>query len=96
MNSQRTSTHTQRLCFSVVLASSLALSGNAVAKFDGAIFTTTPGGEIVNENVRYESKLEVFLDGGPGPMHRAVLLRFRRVTTIFRSRILRVNVYCPA
>jgi hypothetical protein len=67
MNSQRTITRAQRLCFSAVLASSLALSGHAVAKLDGAIFTTTPGGEIVNENVRYESKLEVFLDGGPGP-----------------------------
>jgi len=33
----------------------------------GAIFTTTPDGTIVNENVRYESKLEVYLDGGPGP-----------------------------
>jgi hypothetical protein len=33
----------------------------------GAIFTTTPDGSIVNENVRYESKLEVYLDGGPGP-----------------------------
>lgn len=33
----------------------------------GAIFTTTPDGSIVNENVRYQSKLEVYLDGGPGP-----------------------------
>ncbi|GMQ48339.1 hypothetical protein [Vibrio sp. 10N] len=66
MNSQRTTT-AQRLCYSAVLASSLALAGHAQAKLDGAIFTTTPGGEIVNENVRYESKLEVFLDGGPGP-----------------------------
>ena len=33
----------------------------------GALFTTTPDGTIVNENVRYESKLEVYLDGGPGP-----------------------------
>ncbi|QIA65674.1 hypothetical protein GT360_19305 [Vibrio astriarenae] len=39
----------------------------AYARLDGAIFTTTPAGEIVNENVRYESKQEVFLDGGPGP-----------------------------
>ncbi|WP_239670831.1 hypothetical protein [Vibrio variabilis] len=84
MNSQRTTTHTQRLCFSAVLASSLALSGHAFAKLDGAIFTTTPGGEIVNENVRYESKLEVFLDGGPGPNAPAVPLRFRRVIIIFR------------
>ena len=31
----------------------------------GAIFTTTPDGGIVNENVRYASKLDVYLDGGP-------------------------------
>ncbi len=33
----------------------------------GAIFTTTPDGGIVNENVRYEAKIEVYLDGGPPP-----------------------------
>jgi hypothetical protein len=33
----------------------------------GATFTTTPDGSVVNENVWYESKLEVYLDGGPGP-----------------------------
>jgi hypothetical protein len=32
----------------------------------GAIFTTTPDGGVVNENVRYEAKIEVYLDGGPG------------------------------
>jgi protocatechuate 3,4-dioxygenase beta subunit len=37
------------------------------AKLPGAIFTTTPDGSIVNENVHYESKLEVYLDGGPPP-----------------------------
>ncbi len=37
------------------------------APLAGAIFTTTPDGSIVNENVRYQSKLEVYLDGGPGP-----------------------------
>lgn len=31
----------------------------------GAIFTTTPDGGIVNENVHYENKLYVYLDGGP-------------------------------
>ncbi|HKG94488.1 MAG TPA: hypothetical protein VKA84_21420 [Gemmatimonadaceae bacterium] len=31
----------------------------------GAIFTTTPNGGIVNENVRYADKREVYLDGGP-------------------------------
>jgi hypothetical protein len=33
----------------------------------GAIFTTTPDGTIVNENVRYGNKSEVYLDGGPPP-----------------------------
>jgi len=33
----------------------------------GAIFTTTVDGSIVNENVRYEYKEDVYLDGGPGP-----------------------------
>jgi hypothetical protein len=33
----------------------------------GAIFTTTPNGSIVNENVRYNQKIDVYLDGGPGP-----------------------------
>ncbi len=33
----------------------------------GAIFTTTVDGSIVNENVRYEAKEDVYLDGGPGP-----------------------------
>ncbi|EPM42724.1 hypothetical protein M272_22985 [Vibrio natriegens NBRC 15636 = ATCC 14048 = DSM 759] len=42
-------------------------SMSAFARLDGAIFTTTPAGDIVNENVRYQSKEEVFLDGGPGP-----------------------------
>jgi hypothetical protein len=39
----------------------------APVRLSGAIFTTTPDGAIVNENVHYESKLEVYLDGGPGP-----------------------------
>jgi hypothetical protein len=33
----------------------------------GAIFTTTPDGGIVNENVHYDLKREVYLDGGPPP-----------------------------
>ena len=37
------------------------------ASLAGAIFTTTPDGAIVNENVRYNDKREVYLDGGPGP-----------------------------
>ena len=37
------------------------------APLHGAIFTTTPDGAIVNENVHYDQKIEVYLDGGPGP-----------------------------
>ncbi|MFX0200608.1 MAG: SdrD B-like domain-containing protein, partial [Candidatus Hodarchaeota archaeon] len=33
----------------------------------GAIFTTTVDGSIVNENVHYQNKRDVYLDGGPGP-----------------------------
>lgn len=42
----------------------------------GAIFTTTPDGGIVNENVHYQSKDFVYLDGGPrnnAPAHAAGL-----------------------
>jgi hypothetical protein len=39
----------------------------SAAPLKGAIFTTTPDGGIVNENVHYERKIEVYLDGGPGP-----------------------------
>ena len=31
----------------------------------GAIFTTMPDGSIVNANVQYQDKREVYLDGGP-------------------------------
>ncbi|QBY03477.1 hypothetical protein E2K93_03395 [Thalassotalea sp. HSM 43] len=55
----------------VILTSTFFLGIHAVKAVDpnrlsGAIFTTTPDGSIVNENVRYESKEQVFLDGGPG------------------------------
>lgn len=58
-----------RIRTATLAVSSLALmfSMSAFARLDGAIFTTTPLGDIVNENVRYQSKEEVFLDGGPGP-----------------------------
>lgn len=39
----------------------------AAPPLPGAIFTTTADGTIVNENTRYQSKLDVYLDGGPGP-----------------------------
>ncbi len=37
------------------------------ANLSGAIFTTTVDGSVVNENVHYENKTDVYLDGGPGP-----------------------------
>ncbi len=36
-------------------------------RLSGAIFTTTVDGAIVNENVHYNKKEDVYLDGGPGP-----------------------------
>jgi hypothetical protein len=42
----------------------------------GAIFTTTPDGSIVNENVHYAGRHYVYLDGGPkqnAPAHAAGL-----------------------
>jgi len=41
--------------------------GNAAPPLSGAIFTTTEDGTVVNENVHYDTKPEVYLDGGPGP-----------------------------
>ena len=37
------------------------------APLAGAIFTTTPDGRVVDENVWYEQKTHVYLDGGPPP-----------------------------
>ncbi|MGR5176579.1 hypothetical protein ACPV4B_04260 [Vibrio parahaemolyticus] len=67
MSTQRSRVSMQRFCLTAIAATSIAFSGLVDARLDGAIFTTTPAGDIVNENVRYESKQEVFLDGGPGP-----------------------------
>src|ERR1700704_4482660 len=36
------------------------------ATVSGAIFTTAGDGSIVNANVQYASKCDVYLDGGPG------------------------------
>lgn len=49
----------------VILAVVFAVQ--AAPPLSGAIFTTTVDGTIVNENVRYEAKEDVYLDGGPGP-----------------------------
>jgi len=45
----------------------LAVVGGVTAPLSGAIFTTTADGGIVNENVHYGNKIDVYLDGGPGP-----------------------------
>lgn len=37
------------------------------APLSGAIFTTMPDGSVVNANVQYQSKCDVYLDGGPPP-----------------------------
>lgn len=47
----------------VFVLKGLALAG----PLSGAIFTTTVDGDVVNGNVQYESKEDVYLDGGPGP-----------------------------
>jgi hypothetical protein len=48
-------------------SAALCAAGAAGAQVSGAIFTTTPDGAIVNENVHYTAKADVFLSGGPGP-----------------------------
>jgi hypothetical protein len=44
----------------------LSVAATAGAQVSGAIHTTTPDGTIVNENVHYQNKADVFLTGGPG------------------------------
>src|SRR6266403_825104 len=45
----------------------IVLPTHAAPPLSGAIFTTIADGSIVNANVQYQSKCEVYLDGGPGP-----------------------------
>ncbi len=49
----------------LALACGAAFLAIPSSSFAGAIFTTTPDGTVVNENVRYASKFDVYLDGGP-------------------------------
>jgi len=55
----------------IIVGTGVLLGGSdhtsASAPVSGAIFTTTPDGSIVNENVHYDKKKEVYLDGGPPP-----------------------------
>jgi hypothetical protein len=48
------------------LVASLLCQTPAAAAVSGAIFTTDVNGSIVNANVQYASKCDVYLDGGPG------------------------------
>ncbi len=61
----------QPLCLKALViamsTASLALPVAVYAKLDGAIFTTDLEGTVVNENVHYQFKVDVYLDGGPGP-----------------------------
>ncbi len=62
--------HSQKtLLLIVMVASAIVFPWQALAAppLPGAIFTTTENGDIVNENVRYNEKEDVYLDGGPGP-----------------------------
>ncbi|MFX0016810.1 MAG: hypothetical protein ACFFB2_16805 [Promethearchaeota archaeon] len=54
------------IAFLSVLIFPIAMAAQATP-LSGAIFTTTVDGTIVNENVHYEIKEDVYLDGGPGP-----------------------------
>jgi len=56
-------------CMLVVAIVTVFIStGAAIAgPLSGAIFTTTVNGDVVNGNVIYEFKEDVYLDGGPGP-----------------------------
>ena len=51
----------------VVAVAQSGANGIPAGGGSGAIFTTVPDGSVVNENVHYESKIEVYLDGGPPP-----------------------------
>jgi hypothetical protein len=48
------------------LVASLLCQTPAAAAVSGAIFTTDVNGSIVNANVQYASKCDVYLNGGPG------------------------------
>ncbi|MHC4937438.1 MAG: hypothetical protein ACYTHK_00535 [Planctomycetota bacterium] len=51
----------------VVIALFATTIAFAAPSLSGAIFTTTVDGDVGNENVRYEKKEDVYLDGGNGP-----------------------------
>ena len=49
-----------------LLVASMLCQSPASAAVPGAILTTAVDGSIVNANVQYASKCDVYLDGGPG------------------------------
>lgn len=54
-----------RVAHTLLLAAGLAIGGNAsAAAINGAIFTTTADGQVVNGN-NYDAKGDVYLNGGP-------------------------------
>ena len=55
-----------RVAMGVLLLAGPALAMGLFNPLPGAIFTTLPDGSRVNANI-YESKDDVYLDGGPGP-----------------------------
>jgi len=55
-----------RIVFLSLIAVVFGLVAQAAPPLPGAIFTTTSDGSVVNGNTKYESKCEVYLDGGPG------------------------------
>ena len=84
----------RKLLFPVGFALLLSLTVGIVlaAPPSGAIFTTTPDGGIVNENVRYELKREVYLDGGPHLTRRKPRLVWMMVIMSSRSPIPLENI----
>ncbi len=55
-----------RILAAMGLLGALTIQPATAQKVTGAIFTTTYNGAVVNANL-YDSKCDVYLDGGPGP-----------------------------
>ena len=55
------------ISIAAVLTLMIVIVAQAAGSNRGNVSTTTPDGSIVNENVRYNQKIEVYLDEGSGP-----------------------------
>lgn len=55
------------LALSAPIVAGNTLDASFTGPVTGAIFTTTVNGDVINENVHYTYKTDVYLDGGPGP-----------------------------